>query len=85
MCACVFVFVCVRVCVSACVRVCVCVCIQLPLWSSGRDVEKVVRAADSSMPLMLESYRKWCGTGGPEEDFVNSGDTAAYRSLGRAR
>ena len=34
---------------------------------------------------MLESYTKWSASGGPEEDFVNTGDNEVSRSFGRAR
>ena len=61
--------VCVRACVRACV--CVCVCIQLPLWSSGRDVEKVVLAQLMCVCVCVCVYsaapvEQWarCGEGG---------------------
>jgi hypothetical protein len=55
-------------------RDCARAAVQLPLWSIGEpDLAPVANRAESSMEVMRTSYRKWCESGGPEEDFVNSG------------
>jgi len=66
-------------------RDCARAALQLPLWSVGTEMTAVVDAAESNMAQMLTSYSKWSQTGGPEEDFVNTGDNDVQRSLGRAR
>ena len=53
--------------------------------SVGSDIEKVVAAAETNMEQMRTSYTKWRKSGGPEEDFVNTGDNDVARALGRAR
>lgn len=42
-------------------------------------------AADAQQDKIVSSYAKWAETGGPEEDFVNTGDNEVARALGRAR
>jgi len=66
-------------------RDCARAALQLPLWSVGAAISEVVAAAETNMPQMLTSYTKWSETGGPEEDFVNTGDNDVQRSFGRAR
>jgi len=66
-------------------RDCARAALQMPLWSISGEIEPVVISAESSMEQMRSSYEKWSTTGGPEEDFVNTGDNEGARALGRAR
>jgi len=67
-------------------RDCARAAVQLPLWSIGEpDLAPVAKRAESSMEVMRTSYLKWCESGGPEEDFVNSGLGSAQVAQGRAR
>lgn len=54
-------------------RDCARAALQMPLWTVGPEIDKVIATADSSVGKMQKSYAKWAETGGPEEAFVNSG------------
>jgi len=67
-------------------RDCARAALQMPLWSLGEDdMAPLVARAESSMDVIRTSYLKWSVTGGPEEDFVNTGLGDAQVAQGRAR
>ena len=45
---------------------------------------QVIAAAESTEEKMKTSYEKWSTTGGPEENFVNTGISDQQVALGKA-
>ncbi len=65
-----------------------CVCAaaraQTPLWTlgaggGGAAVAAVVARAEGVAEKVARAYDKWARTGGPEEDFVNTGRSGGER------